>query len=141
MRKKPLCSRSRLNIVLLHFFLCSFQQPEPLRQGHGSAAAFLISIADFGLSSKVLTVFFLPVAPRCGLRGLRFAAESPIIEPVLISYHTDVLILQEVLCFIWIILPKPLWTRKCCDASEKQSGATRAMPTPTIRQALPQKPL
>ena len=28
---------------------------------------------------------------------------------------------------------------KCCDASVKQSGATRAMPTPTIRQALPQK--
>ena len=30
--------------------------------------------------------FFLPVAPRCGLRGLRFGMEWPIIEPVLISY-------------------------------------------------------
>ena len=83
--------------------------------------------------------FFLPVTPRCGLRGLRFGAECPIIEPVLISYHYNVLILQEALCSIWITLPTPLWTRRCCNASAKLSGATRAMPMPTIRQALPQR--
>lgn len=53
---------------LLPFFLCSFQQPEPLRQG-SSAAAFLISIADFGLSSKVLTAFSCPLRRAAGCGG------------------------------------------------------------------------
>jgi hypothetical protein len=83
--------------------------------------------------------FFLPVTLCRGLRGLRFWTECPIIEPVLISYHYNVLILQEALCSIWITLPTPLWTRRCCNASAKLSGATRAMPMPTIRQALPQR--
>lgn len=84
--------------------------------------------------------FFLPVTLRRGLRGLRFWTECPIIEPVLISYHYNVLILQEALCSIWITLPTPLWTRRCCNASAKLSGATRATPTPTIRQAHPLYP-
>lgn len=74
--------------------------------------------------------FFLPVTLRRGLRGLRFWTECPIIEPVLISYHYNVLILQEALCSIWITLPTPLWTRRCCNASAKLSGATRQRQRP-----------
>mgnify|MGYP007099394912 FL=1 len=62
--------------------------------------SLFVKYSRFWAFQQGVDSFFLPVAPRRKLRGLRFAAESPIIEPVLISYHTDVLILQEVLCFI-----------------------------------------
>lgn len=101
--------------------------------------SLFVKYSRFWAFQQGVDSFFLPVTPRCGLRGLRFWTECPIIEPVLISYHYNVLILQEALCSIWITLPTPLWTRRCCNASAKLSGATRAMPMPTIRQALPQR--
>ena len=76
MGKKQLCSRSRLNIVLLPFFLCSFQQPEPLRQGSSSAAAFLISIADFRISSKVLKAFSCRLHCAVGCGGCAFGRNA-----------------------------------------------------------------
>ena len=92
--------------------------------------SLFVKYSRFWAIQQGVDSFFLPVTLRRGLRGLRFWAECPIIEPVLISYYHNVLILQEVLCFIWIILPIPLWTRKCCDASVKQSGATRQCQRP-----------
>ena len=101
--------------------------------------SLFVKYSRFWAFQQGVDSFFLPVTLRRGLRGLRFWTECPIIEPVLISYHYNVLILQEALCSIWITLPTPLWTRRCCNASVTPSGVTQAMPMPTIRQALPQR--
>ena len=69
--------------------------------------SLFVKYSRFWAFQQGVDSFFLPVTLRRGLRGLRFWTECPIIEPALISYYHNVLILQEALCSIWIILPTP----------------------------------